>query len=379
MLKRHVYRGGSRPKLGFTLIELLVVIAIIAVLIALLLPAVQAAREAARRAQCVNNLKQLGLAAQNYHSATEAFPAVYPVLTATTRSLRTDGWGCWSPQTHLLPFLELTAVYNSANIGVSNREDATGAYVNWTTYNTRVATFLCPSSPLPQGGNTTFGGSGRKTGNNYFASTGSTLNYGSNTFDTSGNDPTYNWNGGGKVNGLYGMNAGALGIRDCLDGTSNTIAFGEWRSGDNDVNRLSIPSDIISRNSFPSGNTTMPTGAADFQTWINTCASTARASVGSWQVNMSDIGADWAQGLFSYSLGNTLLAPNPQYPNCRTCTWDGDMDCFGMYGLSSFHPGGANVAMVDGSVRFLKNSTSINTIWALGSRAQGEVISADSY
>jgi prepilin-type N-terminal cleavage/methylation domain-containing protein/prepilin-type processing-associated H-X9-DG protein len=379
MLKRQFFGFGSRRKNGFTLIELLVVIAIIAVLIALLLPAVQAAREAARRAQCVNNLKQLGLAAQNYHSTHGAFPAVYPARTIATFTLYSDGWGNWSPQAHLLPFLELTAVYNAANIIIVNRDDGNGAYVNWTTYNTRVASFLCPSSPLPQGGNSTFGGAGRKTGNSYFASTGSTLNYGSNTSDKSGNDPTYNWNGGGPVNGLYGMNAGALGIRDCLDGTSNTIAFGEWRCGDNDSNKLTIPTDIISHNPFPSGNTTMPAGAVDFQTWITQCAGTAKASVGTWQLNYSDIGSDWAQGLFSYSLGNVLLAPNPQYPNCRTCNWDGDTDCFGMYTLSSYHPGGANVAMVDGSVRFLKNTTNLNTVWALGSRAQGEVISADSY
>jgi len=383
MLRRHPCDIGSRRDRGFTLIELLVVIAIIAVLIALLLPAVQAAREAARRAQCTNNLKQLGLAAQNYHSTHGAFSAVYPARALNDNSLYSDGWGCWSPQTHMLPFLEQTNLYNSANIMVVNRNDGAGAYVNWTAYNARIDAFICPSSPLPQGGNTTFNGAGRRTGNNYFASTGSTLNYGSNTADTSGADPTYNWNGGGMVNGLYGMTPGSLGIRDCQDGTSNTIAFGEWRTGDNDSNKLSIPSDIISRIAYPSGgNTTMPAGAANFQIWINQCAGAARASTtgtDNWKTNISDLGQDWAQGLPGYSLGNVLMAPNPQYPNCRTCGWDGDLDCYGMYTLSSFHPGGANVAMVDGSVRFLKSSTALNVVWGLGSRAQGEVISADQY
>ena len=98
-----------------------------------------------------------------------------------------------------------------------------------------------------------------------------------------------------------------------------------------------------------------------------------------WETNMSYLGQAWNQGMFGWTLGNTLLAPNPQYPNCRTCTWDGDWDCPGMYGLSSYHPGGGNMALADGSVRFLKTSTAMQTVWALGSRAQGEVISADSY
>ena len=94
----------SRIRRGFTLIELLVVIAIIAVLIALLLPAVQAAREAARRAQCTNNLKQIGLALHNYHSAVNSFPWG-------------DGpwWIEWSAHTLLLPYMEQTPIYNALN------------------------------------------------------------------------------------------------------------------------------------------------------------------------------------------------------------------------------------------------------------------------
>ena len=88
-----------------------------------------------------------------------------------------------------------------------------------------------------------------------------------------------------------------------------------------------------------------------------------------WQYNMSYLGLSWDQGMFGYTLGNTFLAPNPQYPNCRTCTWNGDWDCPGMYGLTSYHPGGGNVAMADGSVRFLKSSTAMQTScgpWAPG-------------
>src|SRR3982751_4744689 len=95
-------RGMKR---GFTLIELLVVIAIIAVLIALLLPAVQAAREAARRAQCTNNLKQIGLALHNYHSTHGSFPMGSAPTTAIGGGIR-NGWGNWSAHALMLPFLE---------------------------------------------------------------------------------------------------------------------------------------------------------------------------------------------------------------------------------------------------------------------------------
>jgi len=109
-----------RRLLGFTLIELLVVIAIIAVLIALLLPAVQAAREAARRAQCINNLKQMGLALANYESSTQSYPlstpqrAIWDPLN-TTGTITDSGWGPWSAHALMLSFLEQSAIYNSLN------------------------------------------------------------------------------------------------------------------------------------------------------------------------------------------------------------------------------------------------------------------------
>jgi prepilin-type processing-associated H-X9-DG protein len=127
----------------------------------------------------------------------------------------------------------------------------------------------------------------------------------------------------------------------------------------------------------------MPAGSVVFLKWLPLCAGAAPGSTGhgpnNWEYNMSSLGDEWSQGMFGHSLGNTLLAPNPNYPNCRTCSWYGDWDCPGMYGLSSFHPGGGNVAFADGSVHFLKSSTNMQAVWALGSRAQNEVLSSDSY
>jgi prepilin-type N-terminal cleavage/methylation domain-containing protein/prepilin-type processing-associated H-X9-DG protein len=385
MSLRYSKSSSPRDARGFTLIELLVVIAIIAVLIALLLPAVQAAREAARRAQCSNNMKQLGLALHNYMSSNEAVPHVYPLWYYPSGGY-SDGWGAWSPQAQMFPFLEQGTLYNAINFKLSNRYN--GSAANLSFLGTRIASFLCPSSPLAQG-TVACNALIQAPGNNYFASVGPSINW------------QMTWPGNGSPNGLFfydnnpaitgnGAPASqAITIRDISDGTSNTIAFGEWRTGDFNCNKLTVPQDVINPVPWP-GTSGMPSTApftgqflTQFLGWLNTCAANAPGTINNggnnWEYNMSYLGLSWDQGLFGYTLGNTLLAPNPQYPNCRTCTWMGDWDCPGMYGLSSYHPGGGNIAMADGSVRFLKSSTAMNIVWGLGSRNGGEVISSDSY
>src|SRR3954451_18728168 len=164
-------------KFGFTLIELLVVIAIIAVLIALLLPAVQAAREAARRLQCVNNLKQVGIALHNYHSALNSFPVGF-LFPGTPSASGTNAQGIpdlhwrWSVLAQLSPYMEQTAVYNALNFSwpIAPGTGSSGPFAgfpafkpfpaNTTAMATKVSFFLCPSdgaSPqvtLPDGSNT---------------------------------------------------------------------------------------------------------------------------------------------------------------------------------------------------------------------------------
>src|SRR5262245_19259914 len=181
---------------AFTLIELLVVISIIAVLIALLLPAVQAAREAARRTQCVNNMKQIGLALHNYHARNDSFPlgcsSGVAVLPYTFQNQRN-----WSALALILGDIEGGTLYNAINFNFS-AEGTNAAPINLTAYNTGINTYHCPSDP-----------NARNNANNYFASKGTTTVKSSLT-----------------SSGLFCL-LNCFAIRDVTDGTTNTIAFSE--------------------------------------------------------------------------------------------------------------------------------------------------------
>jgi prepilin-type processing-associated H-X9-DG protein len=377
------------------LIELLVVIAIIAVLISLLLPAVQSAREAARRAQCLNNMKQVGLAVANYESANGSYPASYG--TGGSPAINTwagSTWGSWSPQSQLLPYFDQAATYNSINFKLVSHGSGSskGDLAQVTAITTRISSLVCPSAPLPAG---TYYGT-RYPGNSYFASVGSSLMWVGNAGSSAPNG-IFMFGGGGSGAPNYSsgdQGVTPIGIRDVTDGTSNTIAIGEWRLGDQDSNKLSIQ-DVISHGpGYPFGLTDCTDWGSPlmnmqqqnypaFQTWLTKCAGFAPASTthgsNGWEYNMSYLGQAWNQGMFGWTLGNTILAPNSQYPNCRACSWDGDWDCPGIYTLSSFHPGGGNIAFADGSVRFLKSTAATFVVWSLGSRANGEVLSSDTY
>ena len=200
---------STRSRSGFTLIELLVVIAIIAVLIALLLPAVQAAREAARRAQCVNNLKQLGLAMHNYHAALNAFPMGQSIAWTNSYGYTyQEGWTDWSCHALLLGYIEQSPLFNAANFQQTccfsgGLADA----MNSTVYLTRINGFLCPSDA----------NAGTQNINSYYGSIGTTVAQGFHT--VSGiftlEDPYYN------------SPCPPISVASVTDGTSNTIAWGE--------------------------------------------------------------------------------------------------------------------------------------------------------
>ncbi len=266
---------GRRP-IGFTLIELLVVIAIIAVLIALLLPAVQSAREAARRAQCTNNLKQLGLAVANYESSTGAYPQCYAQVAYwdpkdSSGTGGDSGWGNFSVHMLVLPYMDGGPIYNSINFSTSAADNLDGKFFQATAIGTRVASFLCPSSTLPIG--TLYCcftvapyNQIRFPGNNYWGSVGPTV---------------LPWSSASPTQGLFSIvgpgDPGFFGVRDVSDGTSNTIAFGEWRMGDFNNSKLSLQDVIdILQNSVSAPGT--PNGQA-FGAW-NSQPSSSMPSAG---------------------------------------------------------------------------------------------------
>jgi prepilin-type N-terminal cleavage/methylation domain-containing protein/prepilin-type processing-associated H-X9-DG protein len=378
------FLSRSSPTRAFTLIELLVVIAIIAVLIALLLPAVQAAREAARRSQCTNNLKQLGLGLHNYHTSINSFP---PGGCTTFGGGNNNLWGAWSPHAMLLPYLEQQPLYSSINFAWEIQNNSTGMGINATAIGTKINSFLCPSSikvPATQGFIYNMPLPGYYLpGNNYFFATGSSMMWRCDAGATFNGQACY-------PNGLFCVGGSGYGISDIIDGTSNTIAAGEWRTGDFNDQQLSIQ-DFVGNQNYsdwgassrdlivPTAN--LPLGGADVQTALNQCAQSWMSMTGSFGTNgqRSWNGSYWAMGMYSYSLGNLVVPPNSTYPYCEFWSTNADWDAGGFIGLSSFHPGGANIMMADGSVRFLKSSVAWLTLWQLGSRAQGEVVSSDSY
>jgi len=362
-----------KTRRGFTLIELLVVIAIIAVLIALLLPAVQAAREAARRAQCVNNLKQLGLALHNYQSATNSFPpGVVTTITdpssAPPSNLAT--WTAWSPQAMLLPYLEQNALYNAANFSwgccyFGDQADAT----NLTVYTSRIGSFLCPSDGL----------AGLQNINSYYGSTGSsTLPY--------PND--------GDTNGVFGFydqtnfRSKSIPISAVTDGTSNTIAFSEGLVGDYGKTSNYAGNGMSGANTVAAAQVldARSAGVANITLGLQACntfwagGTAISDSTGLKQYE----GQTWALGERGYTLFNTVVPPNSKQYRWHSCRMDSScLDCApegsSFINAASNHPGGANFAFADGSVKFIKESVSMPTYWSLGSRNGGEVVSSDSY
>jgi len=361
-------RVASRPQRprAFTLIELLVVIAIIAVLIALLLPAVQAAREAARRSQCTNNLKQIGLSLHNYHSSMGAFPIGNTLSPQdyVSPAANYSSWSGWSAQSLTLGYMEQQPLYNAANF-------AHNSFVapNVTVRDSLLSVYLCPSDP----------NAGRASGNtnSYCAS------YGTTTTDQ------FNWNGTGAPwaqgrggTGTSGMFAFALsyGIENATDGTSNTIAYSEWLVGNPSNksyrgNRLNQAAgggpNLINASSNVAG---VLASIASCRNEFRTSALANAAKV------RTDKGWRWSMGLIGFSQFNTLQPPNDTFGGCRQGGAEGDWPDNGyVYNAQSAHPGGVNVLMTDGSVKFIKSSISQQTWWALGTRDGGEVISSDSY
>ena len=328
-----------RLRRAFTLIELLVVIAIIAVLIALLLPAVQAAREAARRAQCVNNLKQLGLAMQNYHDVNNALPL--------GRTLQAGTYLPFSQQARVLAFMEQSVVFNALNFSQSSYDpsNATGAA-------TSLNVFLCPSDvapPIPAGQVLAGFGWG---GVNYRANEGTSVAMWYGADDTAKVNtalPT--------PNGLF-FSSTLIRLADITDGTSNTAAFSEHVLGDFSNALVSLMGDTFEPGTYP----------ADADSAVAQCAA---ANVNNLALQgYSNVGAPWVYG---YHSTTSYWHSGP--PNTRSCMFPPSRI---MTVANSRHPGGVNVGLSDGSVRFVKSSVSLPAWRGLGTRNGSEILSADS-
>ena len=325
-------RASAKPRgpahAGFTLIELLVVIAIIAVLIALLLPAVQAAREAARRAQCVNNMKQLGIALHNYHDVVGSFPTSFWRNTLDKGQTVANGTNRHSWFAMILPYIEQTPLYNAMNFSVG-----VGGAINSTATMTPINGLMCPSDPSPTISTFRRVDQGVGINNNSGPKLDYAGNFGDNhndsqTWWTFPNFPPYRDNGFGEKNtqtGIMCRSGGTTAMRDVTDGLSNTFAVGE----------------VLYE-------------TCDWWTWANPNGSTCGTScpICYMRVTQHNAKADSPIDSFNWRVG---------------------------FGFRSQHPGIVNFLFCDGSVKAIKCSVSRVAYRALSTRNQGEILSADSY
>jgi prepilin-type N-terminal cleavage/methylation domain-containing protein/prepilin-type processing-associated H-X9-DG protein len=310
-----------RNRQGFTLVELLVVIAIIGVLVALLLPAVQAAREAARRSQCSNNLKQIGLALHNYHDSALTFPMgnFVRVSGSGVPPLRSDGW-TW--HVRILPFAEQGPLYEKVRhvIG-TDAGGTTSAEQLLAGRDTRLAFFQCPTHPN--------GGSHNPSKNGYQLSTYNGV-CGSTTFNNDQLDQATDV--GYRGNGMFYMNS-MVRFADVIDGTTNTFQVAEVQDelkGKPNSNRMR-GSDR--KYNFSGGSDSNPP-----------------TDISEYLVGME----------------------NDDPINADTRDSSGHFNNDGEY-AGSYHPGGAQFLMGDGSVRFIAETINMTIYRGLSTRDGGEV------
>jgi prepilin-type processing-associated H-X9-DG protein len=274
-------------------------------------------------------------------------------------------WSDWGPNALMLSYLEQGPLYSAINFSWAPEPYAEptsqdtgyaslGGYINSTAYNTKLALFLCPSDP----------NAGIVNNNNYHASVGTTTN----NIDRSPQ----------AASGPFGFQVN-YGIADITDGTSNTIAYGEALVGDTKATRPVRSNGTGNSGSSQAANLldVGTAGVAKLTADLVACTSTFQT-----QFLADDRGYRWGLGAMGYSLFNTVMTPNGgglyNWNGCRVdcCI---QMQAAHYLPATSNHSGGVNVLFCDGSVKFIKNSVSYATWWALGTRTGRETISSDSY
>jgi prepilin-type processing-associated H-X9-DG protein/prepilin-type N-terminal cleavage/methylation domain-containing protein len=336
--------SSHQRRVGFTLVELLVVIAIIGSLVALLLPAVQAAREAARRAQCTNNLKQIGIALHNYHAAWNCFPVgflyAYQGVSPESSPLQYR----WSALAQMAPQLEQANLYDALNFDFPiAHKPAGGPSLFWPYYPanttamaTHVALFLCPSDGAPAP-----------------ADDSGPTNYAFCSGDGS--------NGGDATNADGAFILGpAQSVASLTDGTSQTAAASAQLVGIAGPYSQTPPAPV------PSPWTRARARVAAGPLTDSACA----AAASGWLLNK---GAGWWDGNYLNTLYNHYLQPNANRPDCIVYHNPG------WKAARSFHPGGINALFCDGHVLFTKDSVDLRLWRAVATRAGGEVVPADAF
>lgn len=332
--------SARHPSRGFTLVELLVVIAIIGILVALLLPAIQAAREAGRRSQCMNNLRQMGLAMLNYESSYKVFPPSDVVVPDPTTGLFTKSLGL-SIHARLLPFVEETSLRSLVNFSAAYNDASNDA-----ARMTIVPMFLCPSDSSE---NLIADINVRSTGaaTNYHVSQGSGILW--SLWPASAPNDTQP-----EPNGVMIRNGGVKAA-DVTDGLSHTAAFAERNLGDGSNGISTETSDTFVPGTYP----------ADPDEALQQCSNFDIYDLS--KQGLSDIGMPWIRAYHS-----TTMYFHGGTPNGRSCAYPPGRI---MTTASSRHSGGVNLMLCDGSARFVANDISRLTWQALGSRNGDEVIS----
>jgi prepilin-type N-terminal cleavage/methylation domain-containing protein/prepilin-type processing-associated H-X9-DG protein len=347
---------SSPPRQAFTLIELLVVIAIIGILIGLLLPAVQQVRAAAQRTQCTNNMKQIGLAYHNYHGVFGYFPP--PGIANASNTNQNWGWGLY-----LLPYIEQSQLYDQFNFSYPFSYEPVlgiGIQQNQNVSNTVVRTYRCPSSPSLDDPYTYYFYYGPPVG--VISWQAGASDYGPITSaDSTLAGPSWANVVERNLNGALVLGQ-LTRITDITDGTSNTILSAEiadrpnlWQAGHPVTSQQTFFSGDGGWNSANSSNTTIYGSA---QNGGGLCDVLTPAN--NPQVNLET---------FSYVPTPTC----PYLPPVRSCL----VNCSNDFGFYSFHAGGANVALCDGSVRFLGKATSAATVVALITAANEDQVGGD--